>query len=167
MLMLGTAILLKVCNDTTVFTIMIRCFNKLLKRYYESRAGSKTCRQRLWTFIIYLFIIFQIIDQTMLVALRLCLLPILKPYLNREKVNLVFSFEYNIIDPVEKFLLILSFLLLIRYQSEKKLQNQRVYNQMFSSKQLSKRVVTFKSGIIQQDGHFTSDFTENGRHEKK
>ena len=99
----------------------------------------------------------------MLVALRVCLLPILKPYLNREKLNLVFSFEYNIIDPTEKFLLVLSFLLLIRYQSKKKLQNLREYNQMFSSKQLRKRIVTFKSGIIQNDGHFTRDFTDNDR----
>ena len=59
----------------------------------------------------------------MLVALRICLLPILKPYIDREKVNLFFSFEYNIIDPAEKFFLILSFLLLIHYQSNKKLQN--------------------------------------------
>jgi len=103
----------------------------------------------------------------MLVALRVCLLPILKPYLNREKVNLVFSFEYNIIDPAEKFLLILSFLLLIRYQSKKKLQNLREYNQMFSSKQLRKRIVTFKSGIIQNDGRFTRDFTDNERDDKK
>jgi hypothetical protein len=44
MLMLGTAIVLKISNDTTVFTIMIRCFNKLLKRYYESRSRSKTCK---------------------------------------------------------------------------------------------------------------------------
>jgi hypothetical protein len=99
----------------------------------------------------------------MLVALRVCLLPILKPYLNREKVNLVFSFEYNIIDPAEKFLLVVSFLMLIRYQSKKKLQNLREYNQMFSSKQLRKRIVTFKSGIIQNDGHFN----ENDRDDKK
>lgn len=112
-MLICSAIFIKIVLDTTAYSMLIGSVKIIKQKYALNNPGSNV--DRIFGFI-YLFIIQQIIDQCQIILMRLLVTSFVKErFLSEYQTAQMIIFEYNIVDPFEKFILFVTFGILIKF----------------------------------------------------
>ena len=121
-LIMVSTVIYKVFYDTLIYLILYRSLKYILKKL-QTQLDSKFSIRRIRIFI-YILLSLQIFDNLELMIVRLLLIRSLRDLIGMSQITQreIFHVDYNILDPLEKFILFMVFLWLIINQCERALK---------------------------------------------